>query len=65
MLNYFVNFVVGTLLGHDSETSTISEPVRSLGGGPKEFGPRGKGRSQLALVPRSVAVPAGAYIGFY
>jgi len=35
-----------------------SEPVRSLGGTVGEFGPRGRGRSQLAFTPRSVSVPA-------
>merc|ERR1711874_866077 len=35
------------------------QDVRSLGGtDQKEFGPRGKGRSQVAFMPRSVAVQA-------
>merc|ERR1712012_405390 len=42
-----------------SAPASSSKDVRSLGGTEaKEFGPRGKGRSQLAFTPRSVSVPA-------
>merc|ERR1719154_1052691 len=43
----------------DETAATSSKDVRSLGGSEsKDFGPRGKGRSQLAFTPRSVSVPA-------
>ena len=42
-----------------SAPASSSKDVRSLGGtDAKDFGPRGKGRSQLAFTPRSVSVPA-------
>ena len=42
----------------ESSASGPSE-VKSLGGtGAKDFGPRGKGRSQLAFTPRSISVPS-------
>lgn len=41
--------------------ATKSTDVRSLGGTEsKEFGPRGRGRSQLAFTPRSISVPKPA-----
>ena len=45
----------------NDQESSASRPsdVKSLGGtGAKDFGPRGKGRSQLAFTPRSISVPS-------
>ena len=43
---------------HESSASGPSD-VKSLGGTEaKDFGPRGKGRSQLAFTPRSISVPS-------
>merc|ERR1711997_278703 len=39
--------------------ASSSSDVKSLGGTEaKDFGPRGKGRSQLAFTPRSISVPS-------
>ena len=45
---------------NDQEISpSSSSDVKSLGGTEaKDFGPRGKGRSQLAFTPRSISVPS-------
>ena len=45
---------------NDKESSASgSSGVKSLGGTEaKDFGPRGKGRSQLAFTPRSISVPS-------
>merc|ERR1712130_622704 len=57
------NKAIKVALSNPPKRKTDQEPsisdVKSLGGTEsKEFGPRGKGRSQLAFTPRSISVPA-------
>lgn len=62
----------GTLVGDKEISVAISNPperkqetsllksVQSLGGGPKDAGPRGRGRTQISFVPRSLQVQTAA-----
>ena len=45
------------------EPNKSSSDVRSLGGGAKEVGARGRGRTQVSFVPRALAVKTPAANG--